>query len=265
MGNSNKYTVLIMRDDTQVRRMRFSPLWLKFFFWALFVLLVIAGAGSWGTYYFWQKERVLNADLIQLERHNSDLSIKLERLQNMETLIGASESTPLDPVLDTGPTAATPTDDGAHGEVGLGDLPALVDVAENATETDNIDETGNATAAESAISANATAPEGDVPVKLENINLRTNSSKTLRLGISFVNTTGKTLRGYASLSLLTTTGEEPVTVPTEDLDFQMARMKRATTTFPLPEGVELDNVEAVRIKVFVDEAEVLTEEVPLTK
>lgn len=259
MKNDKKYTVLLMRDDTQVRRLRFSPFWLKLFSWMLFFLVLIAGVGSWGTYYFWQKERALNAGLVQLERHNSDLSIKLERLQNMETLIGASESTPLDPVLDTGPSSATPRDDTAPGNVSLHNLPALVDVEGNATLA------ANATVPEESFSDNATSPEGAVPVKLENINLRAHSSKTLRLSVSFVNTSGKSIRGYASLSLVTAEGTQPVTVPTEDLDFQMARMKRASTTFPLPEGVNMDDVEAVRISVFVDETEILSEDVPLDR
>ena len=260
MGTDNKYTVLLMRDDTQVRRLRFSPFWLKLFGWMLFFLVVIAGAGSWGTYYFWQKERVLDAHLVQLERNNSDLSIKLERLQNMETLIGASESTPLDPVLDTGPTAATPRDEPAPGAVRLNDLPALVDASANATAA------VNATESPAEVLANATTSENPEPVvKLENINLRANSSKTLRLGISFVNTTGKPIRGYAALSLVTPAGVQPLTIPADDLDFQMARMKRATTTFPLPEGVSVDDVEAVRITVFVDEAEILSQEVPLAR
>lgn len=259
MVNSNKYTVLVMRDDTQVRRMRFSPFWLKFFLWFLLILTAVAGAGSWGSYYFWEKGRAQKTRLAQLERQNADLGIKLERLQNMETLIGASESTPLDPVLDTGPTATTPTDDKTLSGVGPGDLPALVDVAGNATET------GNATAAETLDADNATAPGGEAPVKLENINLRANSNKTLRLGVSFVNTTGKPIRGYASLTLLTPSGEVPATVPSDDLDFQMTRMKRATTTFPLPENVNMDDVEAVRINVFVDEAEVMSQDVALER
>ena len=176
----------------------------------------------------------------------------------METLIGASESTPLDPVLDTGPTAAPPTDDRTLSGVGPGDLPALVD-AGNATAS------GNATALEGQAPANATSLEGEDPVKLENINLRANSNKTLRLGVSFVNTTGKSIRGYASLALLTPSGEVPATVPSDDLDFQMTRMKRATTTFPLPEGVTMDDVEAVRINVFVDETEILSQDIPLDK
>ena len=259
MANNNKYTVLVMRDDTQVRRMRFSPFWLKFFCWFLFILVLVAGAGSWGVYYFWEKGRAQETRLAQLERQNADLGIKLERLQNMETLIGASESTPLDPVLDTGPTATTPTEDRALNGVGPGDLPALVDVSGNATAT------GNATAAKALDSDNATSPDGEEPVKLENVNLRANSSKTLRLGISFVNTTGKSIRGYASLTLLTASGEVPATVPSDDLDFQMTRMKRATTTFPLPEGVNMDDVQAVRINVFVDETEVLSQDVTLDK
>ena len=257
--SSNKYTILIMRDDTQVRRMRFSPFWLKLFCWMLFLVVLVAGAGSWGVYYFWQKERAVNTRLVELERHNSDLSIRLERLQNMETLLGASENTPLDPVVDTGPTPATPNDDDAADGVTLNDLPALVDVAGNATLADN------ATLPESTAMGNATAPEGAPPVKLENINLRIHSSKTLRLAVSFVNTTGKSIRGYAALSLETAAGETPVTVPVEDLDFQMARLKRATTTFPLPEGVLMDDVQAVLITVFVDETQVLTEKIPLER
>ena len=259
MANNNKYTVLVMRDDTQVRRMRFSPFWLKFFLWFLLILATIAAAGSWGSYYFWEKGRAQETRLAQLERQNADLGIKLERLQNMETLIGASESTPLDPVLDTGPTAATPTEDKTLGGMGPGDLPVLVDVSGNATAT------GNATISEGPATANATAPDGEEAVKLENINLRANSNKTLRLGVSFVNTTGKSIRGYASLTLLTPSGEVPATVPSDDLDFQMARMKRATTTFPLPEGVTMGDVEAVRINVFVDEVEIFTQDVPLEK
>ena len=238
--------------------MRFSPFWLKFFLWFLLILAAIAGAGSWGSYYFWEKGHAQETRLAQLERQNADLGIKLERLQNMETLIGASESTPLDPVLDTGPTAATPTDDRTLSGVGPGDLPALVD-AGNATAS------GNATALEGQAPVNATSLEGEEPVKLENINLRANSNKTLRLGVSFVNTTGKSIRGYASLALLTPSGEVAATVPSDDLDFQMTRMKRATTTFPLPEGVTMDDVEAVRINVFVDETEILSQDIPLDK
>ena len=260
MTNNSKYTVLVMRDDTQVRRLRFSPFWLKLFLWTLLVLAVVAGAGSWGSYYFWEKGRSQENRLAQLERQNADLGIKLERLQNMETLIDASESTPLDPVLDTGPTAATPAEDrllgGAPG-LGLHNMPALVDVAANATNA------VNATAENTIAPANATTPDGEAVVKLENIHLRANSSKTLRLSVSFVNTTDKSVRGYASLVLLTASGEVPATVPSDDLDFQMARLKRTTTTFPLPEGVAMADVQAVRINVFVDEVEIFSQDVPL--
>ncbi len=276
MDGSNKYTLLLMRDDRQVRHLRLRPFWLKLFIWMLLFLFIFAGGGIWGSYYFWNKGRADAALLAQLERQNADLSIKVERLQNMETLIGASEKAPLDPVLDTGP-AETPPGDSTHASgVPAGGLPILVDVGDNSTLADNATSTVNATlTGNSTLLGNATAPEdgevgastpGDAtPVKLENIYLRANSSKTLRLSMNFVNASGKAVRGYATLKLLTTSGEVPAIVPAEDLDFQITRMKRVTTTFPLPENVSMDSVESVRISVFVNETEVLTEEAALEK
>ena len=256
MENNNKYTVLIMRDDKKVRHLRLSPFWFKLTLWLLLFLLLCAGGGIGGSYYFWNKGHADAVRLAQIERENSDLCIKLERLQNMETLIGASENAP-PPVEDTGPTETAPAVNASHGAVDTGNLPALVDMSDNATLADNatLPEGGD----------NATLAAGDKPVKLENINLRVNSSKTLRLSMNFVNNSGKPVRGYASLKLLTSSGEVPATVPSDDLDFQITRMKRVTTTFPLPEGVEMNSIESVRITVFVNEIETLTEEVPLER
>ena len=256
----SKYTILIMRDDTQARHMRFSPVWIKIFLWFILILVLLAAAGIWGTHYFWDKGRAQESRLVHLERQNAELNIKLERLQNMESLIGASENAIM-PVVDSGPADSTPADEVMPGSVDLTALPGLVDAVANSTDTNS---TGENPENVEPMADGSGAPNPDnSPVRLENINLRVNSPKTLRLSVDFVNVVGRQIRGHATLDLITSSGEVSAVVPTQDLDFVMARMKRGTTTFPLPEGVNMADVEKVRLTVHVNEEVVLIQEVPL--
>ena len=43
MDGSNKYTLLLMRDDRQVRHLRLRPFWLKLFIWMLLLVFVVGG------------------------------------------------------------------------------------------------------------------------------------------------------------------------------------------------------------------------------
>jgi hypothetical protein len=89
------YNLLLMRDDSAAHTFRVHSTVLKFFFFFLFLLMAGGAAGIAGGMHYWKKYRSLSAEHMAREREFSEMRLQLERLVNLETLIAASNGTPL--------------------------------------------------------------------------------------------------------------------------------------------------------------------------
>lgn len=86
-GDEKNYSLLLMRDDGKVRRLRVSPLVLRVLVTCLFLLPVLTGLGIWAAMTFWQGNTALVDANRVLERQLKETQVELERLANLEALL----------------------------------------------------------------------------------------------------------------------------------------------------------------------------------
>jgi len=84
------YSLLLMRDDTEVRNYRVHSRTLRFFVWSFLLLLAGGVAGVYGGYHFWEKSRTLASRYDAQDREVSEMKLQLERLIALETVLAAS-------------------------------------------------------------------------------------------------------------------------------------------------------------------------------
>lgn len=94
--SDSRYSLLLMRDDGHVKRIRVSPLALRLLVAGLFLLPVLTGLGTWAAVSFWQGNTALVDSNRLLERELKEARVELERLSNLETLLRRSAPETLD-------------------------------------------------------------------------------------------------------------------------------------------------------------------------
>ncbi len=212
-----KYSVLFMRDDTDVRRFRVSPMWLKAFlyFQGFLLLLSIVGISIGVT--FWSSNAGLRAERKALEIRLSEAEVKLERLSNMEKIMEANGA----------------KEQAAPGKAGPApvEAPALPKLPP--VNLKNLFEKANAGLV-TVDSFQAKLSGSDVTVSFELTNVQSTN----------------TLSGAADLTLIRNDGQvSDVEANKADLSFQIQRFKHIRTSFTLPKGVDRRDVFGLRLEI----------------
>ena len=211
-----KYSVLFMRDDSDVRRFRISPFWLKAFlyFQGFLLLLSIIGISIGAT--FWSSNASLRAERKALELRLSEAEVQLERLTNIEKMKAEASAKGAAPAEKSGAAPAEPLAPKTP-PVNLRDLFGKVNTAQVTVENFQTRISGN---------------EATVSFELTNV--------------QSVNT----LSGLAELSLIRNDGQMlGVEANRADLSFQIQRFKHIRTSFNLPKGVDRRDVFGLRLEI----------------
>lgn len=218
--SSNKLSILIMRDNEKVRRMRISSGWISAVIWLFVILVCLAALNGTAAWWLYQKyERFQELDQAK-DRVIADLRVQLERYQNMEKIVGAAPPERRD-------AGDSPPRDAASG-VSAGE------------------ERGN----ESPPSAREREKAAS-PARISNINVRPRSGRQIRLSFDLSNADAGTVLAGHILVAVQTKADNFIDVfpPKDELAFQIARFKRVATSFNLPDGVAMNDVKAVRVEV----------------
>ena len=85
--NPYKYTIIFMRDDSSVRRMRAHPLLLWTLGYLLLGTLLTACLGGYFGFHFWQENTVLTKKIEDFQKTEQHKDTELERLHTLEKLI----------------------------------------------------------------------------------------------------------------------------------------------------------------------------------
>ena len=229
--NDLKYSVLFMRDDTDVRRFRVSPMWLKAFlyFQGFLLLLSIVGISIGVT--FWSSNASLRAERKALEIRLSEAEVKLERLSNMEKIMEGS-----------GPKEQTPPGKAGPAPVEAPALPKLPPVS-----LKNLFDRSNAGLV-TVDSFQAKVSGADMTVSFELTNVQSSS----------------TLSGAAEITLIRNDGQvSDVEANKADLSFQIQRFKHIRTSFNLPKGVDRRDVFGLRLEIKSDGKTIFSDTYPL--
>lgn len=208
-----KYSILFMRDDTDVKRFRVSPNWLRAYVFAQVVLILLAIGGIYLGVTFWWDNRVLSSEKNELSHRLEEAELRLSTLANMEKILQAYDKSELQSLL-AGPKEGIQDNEEA---LNLNDVFTSVD--EGLVLVDEI-------------KASLTSTTFSLSFKLEN-------RKTDLL-----------LSGVTELYLISNDGHEtPLEGNRNDLTFQIQRRKFVRTTVSLPDGIEKNDLFAVRIVI----------------
>ncbi|NMC50882.1 MAG: hypothetical protein GYA47_15870, partial [Desulfovibrio sp.] len=87
MASGGKISILVMRDDADVRRMRLSPFWIKAAVWGVVLLAVVAAGSAVGAYYYQGLVGTSEKVAQNAERQAKQAQDRLIRLDEIETIL----------------------------------------------------------------------------------------------------------------------------------------------------------------------------------
>lgn len=219
-----KYSVLLMRDDSNVRRFRVSPFWLKLGVYALVCIVVLAAAGIVGGYTFWHKNQALSQSRKTLERRLVEMQVRLERLENVEKLMERTDPEELTALAGSvgrkpGPVVPPP-------DINLSTL--FVQADSHLCRVENLQ------------------------VQFVNHSMRTS------FDVNNLQLDNKVLVGDVSFALVTNGGKVlKVEARSKDLNFSIQRFKRIISKFSLPKNVARDDIFALQVKIVSPQGEMI--------
>ena len=213
--SNEKINVLFMRDDSNVRRYRVSPIWLKLALYGLILLCAMALGGFYAGYTYWSANKELVEERRELQRNLRETSLRLERLENVEKILQSNDPEELQSLFGS---MSIEKGKKERPIVDLGTLFSRVDL-------------------------------GDVSV--ENLGVKESGNGRLRVSFDLNNAGGdKTLTGQVELALVSREGADiPVVVKKDDLSFQIQRYKKIVTTFLLPGGMDVKDLFGLKVVI----------------
>lgn len=213
MGKDDKLSLIIMRDDSRVRRYRVRVSWFRFFLYAQAVLLLAAVVGAYGGFTYWTKNMGLKQTNLALREDVSEMQMQLERLQNIEEILKTNDPEEIQALFSS---VTREKHSIAQQPVDLQEIFIAKDLQMAA---------------------------------VSNLQLR-KSGDALRLSFELNNLgegvlSGRTLIYYVArdASVIQAQGDE------SELSFEIQRFRRVNSILHLPSGVNLEDIFALRVVV----------------
>ena len=263
MASSGKFSVLFMRDDSDVRRYRINMAWFKVGIVAIIILICLATAGIALSIHYWSMNDELVAQNTKLLKEASDLTVRLERLENVEKIGQESISDPRDLLATARQEEKWNSKNSETTDSALSESSANQTEEPDATyvaEPDNKTVANNSSSLPSwqeDLSSSGAIDQG--LVKIENLNIKV-SDKRFSVAFNLLNS-GKRSPLAGKVTILISTRDrgfvEAEVKKSSDLDFQIQRYKRIRADLSLPEGLEANNILGVRIDVLSAKEELL--------
>ncbi|WP_066851933.1 hypothetical protein [Halodesulfovibrio spirochaetisodalis] len=212
---SEKYSVLIMRDDTNVRRYRVSPSSLRMLLIVLSCVVLVAVCGIFTSASLWKKNTALMNERHGIQKELRDLKVYVERLENIEQILQSNDPEELQALFSSMSVAAST------------ELPPPIDLSSMLQSIDT-----------------------DM-VEVSNLKLQKATGGNLRLSLKLDNKNAKgNIRGSILLSFITKNGKVVVVdANKKDMDFSINRFKRIVTTFTVPESILLNEAYALQLSI----------------
>ncbi len=223
----DKLNLIIMRDDTRVRRYRLRVVWFKFFLYLQIALVLAAVGGSYAGVVYWGQHLELVNTNKNLRNQLSDQSIQLERLQNIQEILKTSDPEEIHSLFST----VTRERQSLPQVINLQDIFVAQDLQ---------------------------------IAGVANLQLR-QAAEDLRITFELNNLVEGTLSGEIKVyfitqeaSVLEAQGDE------NELTFEIQRFRRVNSLLKVPTGLDLDTIFAIRVAIFSnDDEEVFTQTYPI--
>lgn len=229
--SKSKFNVLMMRDNTPVKRYRLSPAWLKMGFWFLVLLAASAGCGGYFGYTFWEQNKTLKAELSATQRDLREARIELERLQNVENILESNDPEELQSLFGTAighdPEAPPARQTPPPPPVNLKRIFKRVDLQQ---------------------------------VGVDNLQAKS-LGRRIRVTFNLNNLTEDTISGRAGMLLVDNTGKDlKLRLNRNDLVYQIQRFKQVSTRFAIPKGTSGKDVFGLRLIIKNSDGKVIFSE-----
>lgn len=262
MPGDDKYSVLLMRDDSHVRRFRVSPFVLKLALYSVLLLVLATGVSVYAAYTFWSENSVLLDERVGLEKQLLESQVHLERLQNVEKILESNNPEELQSMFGLA-VQNEPAESPGDETVISDERQEHVEPPEEAAGTESVPEAP----APQVAATNATPPQPSMNLRevlgsidtglatVDNLKMTTTDNSVMRLTFDLVNTdSGQALNGRVKVFFISNDGRMlPVKADASDLSFQIQRFKNMSATFSLPDGLSLDDV--FGLKLFINTPE----------
>ncbi len=215
-----KISVLLMRDDQQVRRYRIDPAWFRLVIYGIFLLIAFSSIGGYLGYTFWQENDVLSKEIETLRQQVQDKEIKLKSLQNMERILALHEPAELQSLL----------------------------TGEKNAEQIELQHPSQVAADQVDLQAFFTKIDLNKAV-VKDLSLSTTADGALRLKYHLTSkVAGDSLSGVTEIGLISRDGQFlDVKTPLEEMAFSIQNYRTFDALFSLPQGHELADIYALRL------------------
>lgn len=222
-----KYSVLLMRDDSHVKRYRISPVFIKGFIWAIVFLAFTAGAGGYLGYHFYTESEQYKGEVKEMRKTLIHQQVRLERLENVQSILESNDPDELQSLLSS--FSIEPAQETAP--------PPQINLS-RIFEQKNLRQAG-----------------------VENLQARfVGNAMRVRFDLNNM-LTDQALSGQVDFKLITNTGDElDVRTNKSDLSFAIQRFKRVQTTFAIPSQTSKDNLFALRLVISAPDGSVIYSE-----
>lgn len=214
---SEKYSVLLMRDDQHVKRFRIGQQWLRFGLCLLVTVFLVAAGGLYVGYDLWTKNKELIAETKRLDTELQEQLRKLARLEEYEKYLENNDPAQIQ-AMAAAENGDTEEDEPA-GPLDLAELLASVDVDRADVQDFSL----------------TRRDEGD----------------GLNLSFDLHNSdTGTPLVGRLEVTILGGDGREVDSeLQGDDLDFQIENFKTMEAAVIVPEGMQVESLFGLRLSI----------------
>ncbi|MFA7171558.1 MAG: hypothetical protein WC180_06215 [Candidatus Paceibacterota bacterium] len=224
--NTSKFSIIFMRDDSDVRRMRVTPLFLKVLFFLEILLVICACTGGYFGAHFWLVNKSLNADVRAYKHTIQQKVIELDRLHNMEKLIKSDNKELMSSLMAS---AKAQKNNSAH-EKTINLRKILQKIDKQVFVVTNV----------------------QFSMKKQDANLSFDVNKK--------NENNDLLKGIVHIHLITSSGKViPIEIP-QSLDFEIRRMKQFHQKINVPNSLKINELFAIRISIINSSGEMVFSE-----
>ncbi|WP_462325641.1 FtsB family cell division protein [Desulfoplanes sp.] len=230
--SDHKCNILIMHDDSSVRRVRISHGFLRIIVYLLIILVLCAGLGGYGAVYFWKENKQLQQENKKLQRTVSQNTVELKRLHNIEKLARKDDKEDIASIVAS--SLAQKEKHPPRRDINLVDILGTVD--KHIVEVSN------------------------VQVKFRH--------KTMKISfdVNKQNDNRKLVEGDVSLDLVTISGYIIMLEAEQNLGFEIRNMKQFRLNIPFPGDCSQKEIFGVRISInYPADNMVFSETYPLSR
>ncbi len=237
--SKGKLSILVMRDDSKVKRMRVSPFFIRFCLYALIAIILVGAAGTYAGYKFWKDSASLEKDKSILAERLVEAKVKIERLENIENILKSDDPTELQTLLGSfNPDAVSlivdvPSKDEATEKAAVGDQKTPQE-----PECPKIDLTKILQSEDAGV------------VSITNFSMKTTDKKEIVMfSFELANIQSeKTLAGDLVLFAISKDGSiHGIKAAKKEMDFSIQRYKQVSITAELPQDTSIEDVYGFRL------------------